>query len=43
MPVYLRTFYYNKLTETKKKESAEMEKATKKSKPSGLSRPSIPR
>ena len=43
MPVYLRTFYFGKLSETKKKENQEMEKAQKQSKPTGISKPGIPR
>ena len=32
MPVYLRVFYYKKLSETKKKENDEMKKAQQKNK-----------
>ena len=42
MPVYLRNFYYNKLSEAKKKEAKEAEKAQRKNK-SSLSKPNIPR
>ena len=40
MPVYLRNFYYKKLSDTRKKENEEIEKANKKNK-SQISRPSI--
>ena len=43
MPVYLRNFYYTKLTDTKKAEKKEADKSLSKTKSSGLSRPSIPR
>tara|TARA_E500000331_G_C17105749_1_gene647328 strand:+ start:661 stop:828 length:168 start_codon:yes stop_codon:yes gene_type:complete len=33
MPIYLRNYYYNKLVETRKKESEEIKKAQQKSKP----------
>jgi len=33
MPTFLRRFYFNKLSETKKKESEEIKKAQQKSKP----------
>ena len=38
MPTYLRTFYFNKMVEFKKKEKEEMDKANKKQK-----MPNIPR
>ena len=43
MPVYLRNFYYTKLTDAKKAEQKEAEKMKNQAKPSGVSRPSIPR
>ena len=43
MPVYLRNFYYTKLTDTKKAEQKEADKLASKTKSQGLSRPSIPR
>ena len=43
MPVYLRTFYFGKLSETKKKENEEIKKAQKPTKSPGLSKPGIPR
>ena len=33
MPVYLRNFYYKKLSDTRKKENEEVKKAQQKSKP----------
>jgi|TARA_R110000796_G_scaffold179682_3_gene296263 hypothetical protein len=41
LPVYLRTFYYKQLLETKKKEKEEMDKASKGKSPSS-GPPSIP-
>tara|TARA_Y100001973_G_C5101016_1_gene282633 strand:+ start:677 stop:853 length:177 start_codon:yes stop_codon:yes gene_type:complete len=38
MPVYLRYFYYDKLTETRKKENDEIKKRTQKSR---VSKPAI--
>jgi len=42
MPIYLRSFYLQKLTDTKKAEADEMKKASRKSKQS-VSRSNIPR
>ena len=39
MPVYLRYFYYDKLTETRKKENDEIKKAQQKK--STVSKPAI--
>ena len=39
MPVYLRNFYYRKLSETREKENEEIKKAQQKQK--SISRPSI--
>jgi hypothetical protein len=39
MPVYLRRFYYSKLVKTKKEETDEIKKNSKKS--SSISRPAI--
>mgnify|MGYP003134742533 CR=1 FL=1 len=41
MPSYLRSFYIQKLIETRKKENDEMKKAQRK--PSSASKPNIPR
>jgi len=41
MPIYLRNFYLQKLTDTKKTEADEMKKASGKSK--SLSRSNIPK
>ena len=43
MPTYLRNFYYKQLSETKKKEQKEVEKAQNKNKSQGISKPGIPR
>ena len=41
MPTYLRNFYSQQLLKVKKEEKKQMDKAQKK--PSGISRPGIPR
>ena len=41
MPTYLRNFYVQQLIKVKKEEKAEMDKSSKK--PTGVSRPNIPR
>ena len=43
MPIYLRNFYYKKLTEAKKEEKKQADKIKNQSKPQGISRPSVPR
>ena len=40
MPVYLRNFYFKELSEAKKEEKKEIDKATKKSN-SSINRPNI--
>ncbi len=40
MPVYLRNFYYKKLSDTRKKENDEIKKANQRNK-STISRPAI--
>ena len=40
MPVYLRSFYYKKLIDAKKKEKEEIDKVKKQS---SIQRPAIPR
>ena len=43
MPIYLRTFYYNEIIETKKKENEAIKKAQQKSKPKNRINPRFKR
>ena len=43
MPIYLRNFYFKKLSDTKEEEQKQMEKAQKGNKSTGVQRPNIPR